>query len=134
MTTTQPQPTPTGVHIGLQRVVTDLVEQRVDQHAIHGFQHHLPDGTGEQWTWLAEQARNDYERARAAGELTWRHVLFEEIAEAFAESDPATLRHELIQSAAVAVQWVQTIDHHNPPAPASKTTLVITIEPLPPTT
>ena len=38
------------------------------------------------------------------------HLVREEVAEAFAESDPARLREELIQVAALAVSWVEKID------------------------
>lgn len=69
------------------------------------------DGTGH---WQYEQ---DALRAKAAtdfhaehGGLTWRHILAEEVAEAFAESDPELLRAELVQVAAVAVKWVEAID------------------------
>lgn len=40
----------------------------------------------------------------------WDGILLEEVYEALAESDPAKLRAELIQVAAVAVAWVQAID------------------------
>lgn len=40
----------------------------------------------------------------------WDGVLLEEVYEALAEEDPATLRAELIQVAAVAVAWVEAID------------------------
>lgn len=48
------------------------------------------------------------------GGLTWRHILAEEMFEALAESDPAKLRAELVQVAAVAVQWVEAIDRRMP--------------------
>ncbi|MER6951259.1 hypothetical protein ABT294_45315 [Nonomuraea sp. NPDC000554] len=48
--------------------------------------------------------------AAARGELSWRHILHEEVLEAFAEDDPELLRAELVQVAAVAVKWVQALD------------------------
>jgi hypothetical protein len=48
--------------------------------------------------------------AADGGYLDWLHILREEVAEAFAESDPAKLRAELVQVAAVAVNWVEAID------------------------
>lgn len=47
---------------------------------------------------------------RPKGIVTFRDILACEVAEAFAEEDPARLRAELIQVAAVAVQWVEAID------------------------
>ncbi|MEV5770115.1 hypothetical protein AB0L49_02425 [Streptomyces antimycoticus] len=50
----------------------------------------------------------------------WDGVLLEEAYEALAEEDPARLRAELIQVAAVAVAWVEAIDRR-PAAPAEGT-------------
>lgn len=55
-------------------------------------------------------ARRDCASAFRVGKGTWRHILQEEVAEAFAELDPAPLREELIQVAAVAVAWIEAID------------------------
>lgn len=41
---------------------------------------------------------------------TWRHILLEEVFEALAEEDPEKLQQELIQVAAVALQWAGAID------------------------
>src|ERR1043165_159487 len=75
-----------------------------------GEQNH-PDGTG-YWPreFEVEAAREECKAAAKYGYLTWRHVLREEVAEAFAETDPAAIRAELIQVAAVAVAWVEAID------------------------
>jgi len=48
--------------------------------------------------------------ARVPGRVTWRAILEEEVAEAYAETDPEKLRAELVQVAAVAVKWVEAID------------------------
>lgn len=42
--------------------------------------------------------------------MDWLHILREEVAEAFAETDPVALRGELVQVAAVAVAWAEAID------------------------
>lgn len=69
------------------------------------------DGTGgDMARQRAEIARAYCDKAAANGHVSWRDILEEEVAEAFAESDPAKLREELIQVAAVAVQWVAAID------------------------
>ena len=70
------------------------------------------DGTG--WAGsatMARMARAECDNAAAAGVLTWRAILAEEFHEALAESDPAKLRAELVQVAAVAVNWIQAIDY-----------------------
>ena len=110
-------------------VVLELAEERTRQAAKHGDQSHLPDGTGAA-LWLSmdddyirrhgirrdnlaawAKARTD-EASQASGDgsITFEHILTEEWAEAIAESDPDALRAELVQVAAVAVQWVEAID------------------------
>jgi hypothetical protein len=50
------------------------------------------------------------EQQEAAAEAcSWMRILREEVAEAFAAADPERLRAELIQIAAVAVNWADTI-------------------------
>ena len=110
-------------------VVIELAEERTRQTAKHGDQSHLSDGTGPA-LWLSmdddyvrrhgirrdnlaawAKARTD-EASQASGDgsITFEHILTEEWAEAIAESDPVALRAELVQVAAVAVQWVEAID------------------------
>ncbi|SDI43397.1 ADP-ribose pyrophosphatase YjhB, NUDIX family [Nonomuraea jiangxiensis] len=78
----------------------------------------LPDGTGGAARVAdADLARQETDESGRTGTLTWRHILAEEVLEAFAESDPDRLRAELIQAAAVAVKWVQSLDRR--PSPPS---------------
>lgn len=58
----------------------------------------------------ARHARKVCQQAAAAGTLAWRHLLREDVNEAFAESDPAALRAQLVTVAATAVCWVEAID------------------------
>ncbi|MGH3442019.1 MAG: hypothetical protein ACRDUY_08240 [Nitriliruptorales bacterium] len=92
-------------------VAKDVIRERRRQDALWGEQNH-PDGTGVRAgrTPLATWAREETDRAAARGDLTWRHILFEEAAEAFDEGNPQALREELIQVAAVAHAWVEAID------------------------
>lgn len=46
----------------------------------------------------------------AASCTAWDGVLLEEVYEALAEHDPAKLREELVQTAAVAVAWIEALD------------------------
>lgn len=88
----------------------DLSIERVRQLAKWGDQRH-PDGTGLLGSQSnAAAARIHTERAAANGEVTWQHILTEEVFEAFAEHDPAKLRAELVQCGAVIAAWISDID------------------------
>lgn len=99
----------------------------------HGDQRHLPMGTGPE-TFPLETMRgvgfllDDVQASRLAdaatrdtkahsrneggdGTVTWWHILREEVFEAAAEDDPAKLRAELIQVAAVALKMIDALDH-----------------------
>jgi hypothetical protein len=102
--------TPSLTTKSLLTVLGDIVTERERQDAKWGEQNPL-DGTGSGFLRLAVQpTRESCERAFGLGVGTWRHILDEELAEAFAEEDPQALRAELIQVAAVAVAWVEAID------------------------
>ena len=93
-------------------VLGEIVQERARQDAKWGEQNH-PDGTAvfpRADRRAADEARRECQTLAAGGFCTWRAILAEEVAEAFAESDPAKLRAELVQVAAVAVQWIQAID------------------------
>lgn len=91
-------------------VLGDLMGERDRQDAKFGEQNH-PDGTAAAWDEkIAVSAREACDKAFAEGRGTWRHILFEEVAEAFAESDRDKLRAELLQVAGVAVAWVEALD------------------------
>jgi hypothetical protein len=70
----------------------------------------IPDGTGAKWSGEAWAHRLEEKEAFQTGRGTWRHVLREEIYEAFAESDPAKLRSELVQAGAVIVKWLEILE------------------------
>lgn len=116
-------------------VLAEVAAERARQDAKWGEQNH-PDGTGpESHPLVVDGAKNDLiypgplriavanrlavgftqstDAAAREGSLTWRHILLEEVFEALAESDPAKLRRELIQLAAVATQWVEAIDRRS---------------------
>ncbi len=62
----------------------------------------------------ATEAQEACERAKQEGRITFRHILEEEVREAFAEDDPSRLRAELVQVAAVAAKWIEAIDRRTP--------------------
>ncbi len=92
-------------------VLAEVLAERERQHAKWGEQN-LPDGThsGPWGQHMRDYARRDCEVAAKLGKCTWALILNEEVKEAFAETDKARLRAELLQVAAVAVQWVEAID------------------------
>ncbi|MEV0822112.1 hypothetical protein ACWDA3_01965 [Nonomuraea rubra] len=103
-----------GVPGSLARVLAEVAAERAAQDARFGMQL-LPDGTGGEGTVAASDlARDATDSAARGGALTWRHILAEEVMEAFAEADPDRLRAELIQVAAVAVKWTQALDRRPP--------------------
>lgn len=95
--------------------VLELVAaERYWQDSTHGAPRDFPDGTGGGAALLDLQfAREEYDRAHAAGEMTWRHILEEEWCEAMAETDPEKLETELVQIAAVACAWVEALRRRN---------------------
>ncbi|WP_432135852.1 hypothetical protein [Streptomyces sp. bgisy154] len=108
-------PVPTARAAVLANVNDELARQDTQW----GEQNH-PDGTGPRTPaivgtlcWAEEaagRARLACQTAARKGKTTWRLVFAEEALEALAEDDPARLRAELIQVAAVAVNWAEAID------------------------
>lgn len=91
-------------------VLAEVRAERARQLAKWGVQHR-PDGTGGEGSQMdARLMRLRCEDAEQAGGANWRQVLLEEVYEALAESDPAELRAELVQIAAVCAAWVEDID------------------------
>lgn len=114
-----------------QRCLTEEVldavwGERARQFERYGTNDDTPDGSGPGTRWLlpftTESAtdvedllREDYvDFEQEAGGPTWVHLLREEVAEAFAESDPTRLEEELIQVAALAVSWVESLRTRGP--------------------
>lgn len=116
----------TNPSITTDRVLSEVLAERIRQDQKWGEQNH-PDGTGPRvpaivgaLCWAdeaAERARLACQTAARKGETTWRLVFAEEALEALAEKDPATLRAELVQVAAVAVAWIEAIDRRTVAAP-----------------
>lgn len=104
------------------RLVLNLVlAERKRQVARYGFNEALKDGTGPDSKWLypftgmsAQEIepvlRQEYVNFEARHGLpTWLHLVREEIAEAFQETNPERLTAELIQVAALCVSWIERI-------------------------
>jgi hypothetical protein len=94
-----------------ESVMMDVADEMDRQDAKWGDQSHLPNGTGtEDFVAHATHLRRVCDMRFEIGDATWTDILLEEVYEALAESDPGKLRAELIQAAAVIVQWVASID------------------------
>lgn len=94
----------------IRDVLNEVADERLRQDEKWGEQNH-PDGTGlDGDEHRADKARTQCEIAAGEGRVTWRHILNEEVSEAFAESDPKKLRAELVQVTAVAAVWIEAID------------------------
>jgi len=94
----------------LKIYVHDIWPERQRQHEKWGEQNHA-DGTGAKGdNEIAAVTKKITDLAAANGALTWRMILEEEVSEAFAETDEAKLRAELVQVAAVAQAWVAALD------------------------
>lgn len=93
----------------------DIRAERVRQVEKWGT-HDWPDwwGVDEGELLDATLAKHDHDFAHTQGRVTWRHILNEEVLEVFAETEPARIRAELVQVAAVAVQWIEAIDRRTP--------------------
>ena len=94
---------------GVKDFAEAIDAERQRQLGKFGEQHH-PDGTERRRARLAGAARGRCQLAANEGRVTWRHILDEEVEEAFAETDPTNLRAELIQVAAVCAAWIADLD------------------------
>ncbi|MCX4601188.1 hypothetical protein OG402_11885 [Streptomyces anulatus] len=105
---------------GVKDFAEAIDQERGQQLAKWGEQHH-PDGTGSKHQQDdADRARRWCQDAFGSGYGTWADVLTEEVAEALAERDPASLRTELVQIAAVCAAWVHDLDSRaEPTTPAA---------------
>lgn len=100
-------------------IVTDVLDERKRQDSKWGVQSH-PDAPPPPYPVThtlgipsAAVARTMCQQAFKHGRGSWGHILNEEHSEVHEEagkSDPATLRTELIQLAAVALAWVEDLD------------------------
>ena len=90
-------------------ILHEIAAERLRQDEKWGEQNH-PDGTQKKWAVIADGMRAKCQSKAEKGELTWRDILEEEIWEAYGETDEDKLRAELVQSAAVLVNWIGAID------------------------
>jgi hypothetical protein len=94
---------------GLKAFAEAVDAERQRQLAKFGDQRHR-DGTHARNQDWADHARAACQHAADENALSWAAVLYEEFTEAMAETDPAKLRAELVQVAAVCAAWVSDLD------------------------
>ncbi|MBT2508849.1 hypothetical protein J7I98_23770 [Streptomyces sp. ISL-98] len=107
---------------GVKQFAEEIDAERQRQLAKFGDQRHR-DGTHPDRIWaftgpagyVANCARENTDQLASEGHVTWLDIALEEFAEAAAESDPAKLRTELIQVAAVCAAWVSDLDRRANP-------------------
>jgi hypothetical protein len=90
------------------RALAAIMEERENQDTKWGVQT-WPSGTSATYGRLRDLARAECDASFNAGSLTWKHILDEEVLEAFAETDPKLLLGELTQAAAVIVAWMENL-------------------------
>lgn len=96
-------------------VLVDVADERTRQDEKWGIQDH-PDGTEDTFAMQREIHTRLCNDAFSVGKGTWRHILSEEVYEAYAETDPVALRVELVQCAAVLCAWIEAIDRRTAPS------------------
>lgn len=89
-------------------VLVDALREMTAQDLKWGANRKMPNGTGAPLFTedLADMMRQRTDEVFRDGEGTWQDILTEEYYEAMAETHPRQLREELIQVAAVCLQWV----------------------------
>lgn len=99
-----------------QRVLDEILDERGRQHEKWGEQNHPSFGGGVDWSRvggdLETEARASLVAGLVGGGPSWAAVLTEEVGEALREPDPEKLRAELVQIAAVAVAWIESMDRN----------------------
>lgn len=101
-------------------VLLEVAAERARQDATWGQQDHIGvDAFVEYGVPSAASARAACATASAGGTVSWAHILVEEVAEALEAPSTADLRQELVQIAAVAVAWIESIDRTRHGGPSS---------------
>jgi hypothetical protein len=93
----------------LSPIFSEILQERIRQEEKWGEQNHPmlrfePLEAVEKELELARRINAEFDNP------DWFHILLEEVYEAFAETDPAKQREEMVQAAAVAVQIIEYLD------------------------
>ena len=107
----------------LDKILQEIKEERARQNEKWGEQNHtdspmesvfmdIVDLSEDEYIPAVDASRRVCEEAAGSGNCTWSHIFLEEVLEvedAARQGDVDELEEELIQVAAVAVQWVEAI-------------------------
>jgi hypothetical protein len=99
--------------------VGEVSKEMHRQVAKWGVQQHVsytPDGVMTNYEWWAAKAKAFCDQKADGGTVSWLDILMEEVFEAAEEAekgDRAKLRMELVQIAAVATSWIESIDRND---------------------
>ena len=104
------RPVPDPQAEAIARVLGEVSVEHFRQLDKWGVQHRENGTGGPVMRDTAEDMRNRCNYLAEHGGADWRAVLLEEVYEALAEEEPAALRKELVQVAAVCAAWVENID------------------------
>jgi hypothetical protein len=99
----------TSSDVHLDEVLDQVRAERRAQDAKWGVSD-WESGTSHDYAQRASESKARCDAADAAGTTTWSMILEEECLEVLCEMDPHALRAELIQVAAVAVAWIESLD------------------------
>ena len=101
---------PASVPQDVVAILESVIEERDRAMAKFGVQNH-PDGTNNRTAarMLRDIPREKVEEQAAEGKSNWRDILFEEVLEAFAETDLVALDKELMQVMQVCCVWREDI-------------------------
>jgi len=92
-------------------ILMEIDNHREEQDRKHGAQQDLPVvRPGERLLDPENVMKARYERRKRAGTLSHGDIILEELAEAFDAPDYASMREELIQSAACIVKAIEALD------------------------
>lgn len=102
--------------VTLSDVVNEVLAEVLRQQERYGADNAVAlDGTGPDVVWATAMGnatyveamfRKDYEDEDNTGNITWMHLVREEIAEAFKEEKPRPLTTELTQAAGLIINWI----------------------------
>ena len=98
--------------MSIREILNEIAAERAAQDAKWGVQD-WPSGTSDAWAEACSASKERCDIADADGSVTWAMVLEEESLEVLSETDPVKLREELVQVAAVAVAWLESLDRQS---------------------
>lgn len=89
--------------------VTAVLQEMQKQNDRFGEQNHKDGTCPKAYYRNLTDCRYFNQEAVKRNDLSWKLILEEEVLEAFCETDPQRLQEELVQIAAVAMQWCEAI-------------------------